>query len=131
MCIRDSSRAVINLVTGMLQLLQLDHVLNDDVRRLLQELESYSAKAQELATTMPQEVGRSLTAWKEASELTSAALEGIYGLSESGEDLKGRRGVIALSRSLLDSVCISPESVEAWHALAEPSVTGEAGTALV
>ena len=56
------SRAVINLVTGMLQLLQLDHVLNDDVRKLLQELESYSAKAQELATAMPQEVGYSLTA---------------------------------------------------------------------
>ena len=32
------------------------------------------------------------------------------------------------SRSLLDSVCISPESVEAWHGLAEPPVTGEAET---
>ena len=122
------SRAVINLVIGMLQLLQLDHVLNDDVRKLLQELESYSAKAQELATTMPQEVGHSLTAWKEASELTSAALEGIYSLSESGEGLEGRHGVIALSRSLLDNVCTSPESVEAWHGLAETSETGEDGT---
>ena len=55
------SRAVINLVIEMLQLLQLDHVLNDDLRKLLWDLEIHSAKAQELSTTMPQEVGRSLT----------------------------------------------------------------------
>ena len=122
------SRAVINLVIGMLQLLQLDHVLNDDVRKLLKDLELYSAKAQELSTTMPQEVGRSLTAWKEVSERTSDALEGICGLSESGEGLHGHHGVIALSRSLLDGVCISPKSVEAWHDLVEPPVTGEAET---
>ena len=54
------SRAVINLVIGMLQLLQLDHVLNDDVRKLSRDLEMHSAKAQELSTTMPQEVGSSL-----------------------------------------------------------------------
>ena len=122
------SRAVINLVIGMLQLLQLDHVLNDDVRKLLQELESYSAKAQELTTAMPQEVGYSLTAWKEASELTSAAIEGIHSLSESGEGLEGRHGVIAMSRSLLDSVCASPESVKAWYGPAETSETGKDGT---
>ena len=110
------SRAVINLVIGMLQLLQLDHVLNDDVRKLLKELELYSAKAQELSTTMPQEVGNSLTAWKEASERTSATLDGICNLSESGAGLDGHHGVIALSRSLLGSVC----SLVAYAVLRSP-----------
>ena len=61
-------------------------------------------------------------------ERTIATLEGIRHLPESGEGLPGHHGVIALGRSLLATVCTSPESVEAWHPLSEPAVAGEVGT---
>ena len=30
-------------------------------------------------------------------------------------------------RSLLETICTSPESVEAWHPISEPAVAGEDG----
>ena len=83
------SRAVTNLVIGQLQLLQLDYVLNDDVRVLLMELEKRSAEAQELTHTMPPEASHSLMEWELMRERIVVSLEGIQHVSETGDGLHG------------------------------------------
>ena len=61
-------------------------------------------------------------------ERVEGALEGIRHESETADKLHGGLGAIAMVRSLLDTVCISPESVAEWHPINESVVTGEIGT---
>ncbi len=103
-------------------------MLTDDVRRLLIELEERSAEAQALMHTMPLGASHSLMEWEVMRERVAGALEGIQHESETGNGLHGRHGAIAMARSLLDTVCTSPESVAEWHPISEPAVAGENGT---
>ena len=60
---------------------------------------------------MPLVASHSLMEWEVMRERVAGALEGIQHESETGNGLHGRHGAIAMARSLLDTVCTSPESV--------------------
>ena len=125
---KSVSTAVTNFVIGQLKLLQHDYVLVDEVRVLLNECVERSEKAKEVMHTMPVGTSNSLMAWEVMRGRVEGALEGIQHESETDNRLNGQHGSIAMIRSILDTICISPTSVAEWHPITESAVAGESGT---
>ena len=64
------SRAILNIVCGKLQLLEVDHALSDEARKLLTLLEGTIKTINEHESTRPAHVSSSLMQWESAKETT-------------------------------------------------------------
>ena len=108
---RDVSKKVCKQVMGQLQLLQVTHSLSMESLSLLENLEKHDEKAEDRSRDKPEVLKQRLAAWEVAKEKAADTVRGIDNVSETGTDVFGEHGSLALIQSMLSVHTRPPPSV--------------------
>ena len=98
----------------------MTHSLTTETLSLLKDLERHDEKAEDRLRDRPEVLKQGLAAWEVEKEKAVDTIKGIGSVSETGTDVLGKQGSLAMIQSMLDGHTSPPPSVAAL--LPEPGL---------